>query len=87
MRRSAARQALRLGLPVRRSDLVKPELIRRDDAVTLVYGAPEPKSGAIVSTIRAADLPGLNHRFQIVSGIREAECRGLMVEFFRERRA
>jgi tRNA(adenine34) deaminase len=53
---------------------------------TLVYGAAEPKSGAVVSAIRAPELPGLNHRFQIVSGIREDECRGLMVEFFRERR-
>jgi tRNA(adenine34) deaminase len=53
---------------------------------TLVFGAAEPKSGAIVSTIRGAELPGLNHRFEIVSGIREEECRGLMVEFFRERR-
>jgi tRNA(adenine34) deaminase len=53
---------------------------------TLVFGAAEPKSGAIVSTIRGVDLPGLNHRFEIVSGIREEECRGLMVEFFRERR-
>jgi tRNA(adenine34) deaminase len=53
---------------------------------TLVFGAAEPKSGAIVSTIRGAELPGLNHRFEIVSGIREEECRGLMVEFFRDRR-
>jgi len=53
---------------------------------TLVFGAAEPKSGAIVSTIRGAELPGLNHRFEIVSGIREEECRGLMVEFFRARR-
>jgi len=53
---------------------------------TLVYGAAEPKSGAIVSAIRAAELPGLNHRFQIVSAIREDECRSLIVEFFRERR-
>src|SRR5579864_2412937 len=36
----AARQALRPGLPVRRADLVKPDLIRRDDSVTLVYEAP-----------------------------------------------
>jgi flagella basal body P-ring formation protein FlgA len=36
----AARQALRPGLPVRRTDLVKPDLIRRDDSVTLVYEAP-----------------------------------------------
>src|SRR3954453_15122455 len=29
---------------------------------TLVYGAVEPRSGAIVSSMRAAELPGLNHR-------------------------
>ena len=53
---------------------------------TLVYGAAEPKSGAIVSTIRGAELPGLNHRFEVLSGIREEECRALMVDFFKERR-
>src|SRR4029077_13217237 len=53
---------------------------------TLVYGAAEPKSGAIVSAIRAAELPGLNHRFDVIAGVREDECRGLMVDFFRERR-
>ena len=53
---------------------------------TLVYGAAEPKSGAVVSTVRGAELPGLNHRVAVVSGVREEECRALMVEFFRERR-
>src|SRR5438034_9180719 len=53
---------------------------------TLVYGAAEPKSGAVVSTVRAMELPGLNHRFEVVSGVREVECRGLLVEFFRQRR-
>ena len=53
---------------------------------TLAYGAEEPKSGAIVSTTRGIDLPGLNHRFQVVSGIREQECRNLIVDFFKERR-
>ena len=52
----------------------------------LVYGAAEPKSGAIVSTVGAVELPGLNHRFQVVSGVREEECRSLLVEFFKERR-
>jgi tRNA(adenine34) deaminase len=54
---------------------------------TLVYGAAEPKSGAIVSTVRGMELPGLNHRVEVVSGVREEECRALMVEFFRERRS
>ena len=54
---------------------------------TLVYGAAEPKSGAVASAVRGAELPGLNHRFEVVSGVREAECRELMQSFFRERRA
>jgi tRNA(adenine34) deaminase len=53
---------------------------------TLVYGAAEPKSGAVASTVRAGDLPGLNHRFEVVSGVREEECRALVQAFFRERR-
>src|SRR5688572_5172575 len=54
---------------------------------TLVYGAPEPKAGAIASAVRGAELPGLNHRFEVVAGVREAECRELMQAFFRDRRA
>jgi tRNA(adenine34) deaminase len=53
---------------------------------TLVYGAAEPRTGAVVSTARGAELAGHNHRFEIVSGVREDECRALMVEFFKERR-
>jgi tRNA(adenine34) deaminase len=53
---------------------------------TLVFGAAEPKSGAVISTVRAGDLPGHNHRFEIVSGVQEAECRELMQAFFRTRR-
>jgi tRNA(adenine34) deaminase len=53
---------------------------------TLVFGAPEPKSGAVSSTVRAGELPGHNHRFEIVSGIREAECRELVQAFFKDRR-
>jgi len=53
---------------------------------TLVFGAAEPRTGAVISTVRGAELPGHNHRFQIVSGVREAECRELMQEFFRVRR-
>ena len=53
---------------------------------TLVYGAAEPKSGAVASMVRGGELPGLNHRFDVISGVREEECRGLMVEFFKERR-
>ena len=54
---------------------------------TLVYGAPEPRSGAVASTVRGGELPGHNHRFEVVSGVREEECRALMQAFFRDRRA
>jgi tRNA(adenine34) deaminase len=53
---------------------------------TLVYGAVEPRSGAVISTVRGGELPGHNHRFEVVSGIREAECRQLMQEFFKAKR-
>jgi flagellar basal body P-ring formation protein FlgA len=36
----AARQAMRAGQPLRRTDLMKPEVIHRDDNVTLVYEVP-----------------------------------------------
>jgi tRNA(adenine34) deaminase len=52
----------------------------------LVFGAAEPKSGAVVSAVQANELPGLNHRFEVDSGVREEECRALMVEFFKDRR-
>src|SRR6266446_5361299 len=40
---------------------------------TLVYGAAETRTGAIVSTVHALDLPGPNHRFEVVSGVRQDE--------------
>ena len=53
---------------------------------TLVYGAAETRTGAIVSAAHAHDLPGHNHRFEVVGGVREDECRALMQAFFREKR-
>jgi tRNA(adenine34) deaminase len=54
---------------------------------TVVYGAPEPKAGAIESTQRAHEHPALNHRLTVVSGVLAAECRDVMQAFFRTRRA
>lgn len=53
---------------------------------TVVFGAAEPRTGALVSTARAAELSGHNHRVEVVGGVREAECRALMQAFFRARR-
>ena len=52
---------------------------------TIVYGAAEPKWGALGSVLDVATLP-LNHRFEIVAGVLEPECRQLMVDFFKLRR-
>jgi tRNA(adenine34) deaminase len=52
----------------------------------VVYGAVEPKSGALASTIRAHEAPGLNHRLEVTGGVLEDECRGLIQRFFRGRR-
>lgn len=53
---------------------------------TLVYGAAEPRTGAVVSTVRGGELPGHNHRFEVVGGVLDEQCRSLMQEFFIERR-
>ena len=52
----------------------------------VVYGAAEPKSGALVSAVRGLELAGLNHRFAVTGGVLEEECRGLVQLFFQERR-
>ena len=52
----------------------------------VVYGAAEPKTGALVSTARALETPGLNHRFLVTGGVLEHDCRDLIQEFFREKR-
>jgi tRNA(adenine34) deaminase len=53
---------------------------------TLIYGADEPKTGAVRSTMNLLDDPSWNHRIRVVTGLMEDECRGLLQEFFREKR-
>lgn len=53
---------------------------------TVVYGATEPKSGAMVSMTSAHELPGLNHRLEAIGGVLDHECRALIQEFFKDRR-
>lgn len=52
----------------------------------LVYGASEPKSGAVESTGRVLDSPGLNRRVAVTSGVLADECGELMSAFFASRR-
>ena len=53
----------------------------------LVFGAAEPKAGAVRSTMRTLDHPALNHRVEVAGGVLEPECTELIQTFFAERRA
>lgn len=52
----------------------------------LVFGAADPKAGACVSLYRLPEDGRLNHLIEVTGGVREAECRELLQEFFRARR-
>jgi len=49
---------------------------------TLVYGAADPKAGAVHSLMNLVQDPRLNHRVEVVAGVMEEECAELMKEFF-----
>ena len=53
---------------------------------TLIYGAPEPKAGAVSSAISVLNHPALNHRVDVIPAVLETECRSVMQRFFQSRR-
>jgi len=53
---------------------------------TLVYGASEPKAGAIDSTQRAHEHPALNHKMTVVAGVLATECGQRLKQFFADKR-
>lgn len=52
----------------------------------LVYGAPEPKSGAVASTVCGLAAAGHNHRVIVSQGVLADECAAVMKAFFAARR-
>lgn len=52
----------------------------------VVYGAPDAKAGAAGSAMNLLQFPTLNHRCDITAGVREAECREMLRQFFVEQR-
>jgi len=52
----------------------------------VVFGASDPKSGAAGSAMNLLQFPTLNHHASITSGVREPECRSLLLTFFNEKR-
>jgi tRNA(adenine34) deaminase len=52
----------------------------------VVFGALEPKAGALQSMTRAHELPGLNHRLAVEGGLLADDSRALLQAFFKQRR-
>jgi len=52
----------------------------------VVYGTHDPKAGAAGSVLDVLREPALNHRPEVIAGVREAECALLLREFFASRR-
>jgi tRNA(adenine34) deaminase len=53
----------------------------------LVYGADDPRAGAVHSMLQILNHPRLNHQVEVLSGVLAARCMDLMQTFFREKRA
>jgi len=52
----------------------------------VVFGALEPKAGALQSMTSAHELPGLNHKLTAIGGVLADESRALLQQFFQSRR-
>jgi tRNA(adenine34) deaminase len=52
----------------------------------VVYGASDPKAGAVDSLYRLLDDPRLNHRSLVTAGLLAEQCGMLLSEFFKEKR-
>lgn len=52
----------------------------------LVYGAVDPKAGAVDTLYNVGRDPRLNHQVEVVRGVLEASCAGIMQDFFRRLR-
>ena len=53
---------------------------------TVVYGAADPKAGAVHTLYRLLDDPRLNHRCLIVSGVLAEPCGRILTRFFQQQR-
>jgi len=53
----------------------------------VVYGCDDPKGGAVTTLFAIGRDPRLNHRFEVLRGVLEEECAGLLKEFFAGLRA
>jgi len=52
----------------------------------LVFGAGDPKAGAVESVFKLLEEPRLNHRIKVTAGVRREECGAILTQFFRKKR-
>jgi tRNA(adenine34) deaminase len=52
----------------------------------LVYGADDPKAGAVQSVLQVLNHPRLNHRVEVRGGVLAGRCAELLQTFFKNRR-
>ena len=52
----------------------------------LIYGASDPKAGAVHSVLQVLNDPKLNHQVEVASAVLAGRCMDLLQTFFRERR-
>jgi tRNA(adenine34) deaminase len=52
----------------------------------LIYGADDPKAGAVQSVMQVLNHPQLNHKMEVCGGVAADRCAGLLQEFFKHRR-
>ena len=53
----------------------------------LVYGAKDPKAGAVDSAMQVLNHPKLNHQIEVTAGVLEEHCSQILRDFFKQRRA
>ncbi len=51
-----------------------------------IFGCADPKGGFLGTLADLSDFPGLNHRFAVTPGVREAECSQALKQFFKDLR-
>ena len=53
----------------------------------VIFGCADPRGGAAGSAVNLLQMPGLNHRCEIVRGVLEQQCASVLQEFFQARRS
>ena len=53
----------------------------------LIYGAADPKAGAVDSVLKVINHPQLNHQMEVTPGVLAGQCAEILQAFFRQRRA